>query len=116
MIDYHQTLVTALAKILPTHHEMVLHSGLATPCISYMETNNAQLTEPLGATVGYSSITYQIKVWGNDIATIQKYAVQIDAALRPLGFLRGSCNELHDPQSTMMQKIMSYSVNAHEIY
>lgn len=116
MIDFHQTLVAALNKILPTHHEMVLHSGLATPCISYMETNNAQLTEPLGATVGYSSITYQIKVWGNDIAAVQKYAVQIDDALRPLGFLRGSCNELHDPQSTMMQKIMTYSANAREIY
>lgn len=116
MIDFHKTLVAALNKILPTHHEMVLHSGLETPCISYMETNNAHLTEPIGATVGYSNISYQIKVWGNDIATLQKYAVQIDDALRPLGFLRGSCNELYDPQSTMMQKIMNYSVNAHEIY
>jgi hypothetical protein len=116
MIDYHETLVTALAKILPTHHELVLHSGLPTPCISYMETNNFHTTEPLGATVGYSNITYQIKVWGNDIAQLQKYALEIDDALRPLGFKRGSCNELFDHQSTMIQKIMSYSVNAHEIY
>ena len=40
MIDYHGDLVTALKTILPTYYEMTLHSGLATPCISYMEINN----------------------------------------------------------------------------
>ena len=40
MIDYHSTLVTALKTILPTYYELALHSGIKTPCISYMETNN----------------------------------------------------------------------------
>ena len=40
MINYHKELVSALNTVLPTHYEMTLHSGLETPCISYMELNN----------------------------------------------------------------------------
>jgi hypothetical protein len=79
-----------------------------------METNN--YTHANGDTKGYSVITYQIKVWGNDIAELQKYALQIDDVLRPLGFKRISSGELYDPQSTMIQKIMSFGATAEEIY
>lgn len=114
MIDYHASLVSALEKILPTHYEMTLHSGLATPCISYMETNNYVSND--GNTLGYSRITYQVKVWGNEIAELQKYALEIDKALRPLGFKRVSSGELYDYQSTMIQKIMTYEALALEQY
>ena len=114
MIDYHTNLVKALNTILPTHYEMVLHSGLKTPCISYMETNNYAATETLGATVGYSRITYQVKVWGNDIAELQKYALEVDKALRPIGFKRISSGELYDNNSTMIQKILTYECLASE--
>lgn len=103
MIDYHSTLLGALKQILPTHYEMVLHSGLATPCISYMELSNVAAEE--GDTLGYSRLQYQIKVWGTQIADLQKYALQIDAALRPLGWKRVNSVELHDPNSAMMQKL-----------
>lgn len=114
MIDYHGELVKTLKTILPTHYEMNLHSGLKTPCISYMELNN--YVDNLGETVGYSRITYQIKVWANDIATIQKYAPQIDDVLRPLGFKRISSGELYDKQSTMVQKIMTFEALAKETF
>lgn len=114
MIDFHCELVTALNTILPTHYEMVLHSGLKTPCISYMETNNYAATDTIGATVGYSRITYQVKVWGNDIAELQKYALQIDKTLRPLGFKRISSGELYDKNSAMIQKIMTFEALALE--
>lgn len=112
MIDYHAELVKTLKTILPTHYEMTLHSGLAVPCISYMETNNA--VDNVGETVGYSRITYQVKVWANDIGTIQKYATKVDDALRPLGFKRIASGELYDKQSTMIQKIMTFEALAHE--
>ena len=114
MIDYHKELVNALNTILPTHYEMVLHSGLKTPCISYMEVNNYSATDTIGATLGYSYITYQIKVWGNNIAVLQKYALQIDKVLRPLGFKRTASNELYDKNSTMIQKILTYEALASE--
>lgn len=114
MIDYHSNLAAALNKILPTHYEMTLHSGLATPCISYMETNN--YVSDSGDTIGYSRLTYQIKVWSNNIADIQKYALAIDNALRPLGFKRISSGELYDNNSTMIQKIMIYECLALENY
>lgn len=112
MINYHKTLVSALKTILPTHYELTLHSGLATPCISYQENNNYE--EQVGDTLGYSNISYRIKVWGNDIGVLQGYAQEIDKKLKPLGWKRTSSGELFDPQSTMIQKILTYSATALE--
>lgn len=114
MVNYHTELVSALNTILPTHYEMALTASTKTPCISYMEINN--YTSSNGDTLGYSYITYQVKVWANDIATIQKYALEIDKVLRPLGFKRISSGELYDNQSTMIQKIMTYEGLALEDY
>jgi hypothetical protein len=112
MVNYHTTLVNALNTILPTHYEMVLHSGLETPCISYMELNNAVVAN--GTQLGYSRLTYQIKVWGNRIEDLQNYALKIDKILRPLGWTRVSSRELYDNQSSMIQKIMTYEALASE--
>lgn len=114
MIDYNKQLVTALKTVLPTHYEMTLHSGLKTPCISYMELNNYS-TES-GDSLGYSRISYQVKVWGNKIADLQKYSLQIDSVLRPLGFKRIASGELYDNNSTMIQKILTYECLALENY
>lgn len=114
MVDFHTSLASALETILPTHYEMTLHSGLDVPCISYMEVNNYAATDPTGATLGYSYITYQVKVWANRIADLQKYALKIDEALRPLGFKRTASGELYDNESTMMQKILTYEALASE--
>ena len=114
MVDYHSNLVSALNTVLPTHYEMTLTSKTATPCISYMETNN--YSSASGDTLGYSFITYQVKVWANDIAAIQRYALEIDAVLRPLGFTRIASGELYDNASTMIQKIMTYEALAYENY
>lgn len=114
MIDYHSNLVSALNAVLPTHYEMALTSKTNTPCISYMEINNYVAEQ--GNTLGYSYITYQVKVWANDIATIQRYAKEVDAVLRPIGFKRVSSGELYDNQSTMIQKIMTYECLALEDY
>ena len=114
MIDYHSTLVSALKEILPTHYEMTLTSKTATPCISYMEVNNYVTDE--GDTLGYSRLAYQIKVWGNSISDLQRYALEIDNVLRPLGWQRTSSGELYDRNSTMIQKIMNYEALALENY
>lgn len=114
MIDYSPTLVATLSKILPVHYEMTLVRGTETPCISYMETNNA--VTDLGDTLGYSRLAYQIKVWGTDIAELNKYALQIDDALRPLGWTRANSGELYDRNSTMIQKILQYEARAYETF
>lgn len=114
MIDYSIEMRSALNTILPTHYEMALKSGTKIPCISYMETNN--YVSASGDTLGYSRISYQIKVWGNQIKELNKYALQIDDVLRPLGFTRTASRELYDMNSTMIQKIMSYEALASENY
>lgn len=114
MIDYDTQLVAALSNILPTYHEFQVVRGIPTPCISYQEDDN--FDRETGDTLGYSGIRYMVKVWGNDIATIKSYVLQIDKTLRPLGFKRTSTGELHDRNSTMIQKIMIYEANALENY
>lgn len=114
MIDYTPTLVEALKTILPTHYELKLSSGTKTPCISYQERSNA--AQEQGETVGYSRISYTIKVWGNDLEQLNKYAKQIDNVLRPLGWKRTGANELHSYQSSMIQKIMTYEALFYETY
>lgn len=114
MVDFHTDLVNALGTVLPTHYEMALTSGTAVPCISYMETNNYVSNH--GSTLGYSYITYQIKIWANNIELIQKYAKEVDDVLRPLGLKRISTGELYDMNSSMIQKIMSYQGLALEEY
>ena len=114
MIDYHAQFVSALKPILPIHYEMALTAKTTTPCFSYMELNNRVTSH--GETLGYSRITFQLKVWGNDIAVIQQKALEADAALRPLGWVRISSGELYDNQSTMMQKILTYEALAVEDY
>ena len=112
MIDFHSNLVSALKTVLPTHYEMALTSKTAIPCISYMETNN--YSSAVGDTLGYSVITYQVKVWANSIGDIQKYALEVDNALRPIGFKRIAGGELYDNNSTMIQKILTYEALASE--
>ena len=113
MINYHIELVKTLNNILPTHYEMSLRAGMATPCISYIELNN-YVDGNNGDTLGYSRITYQVKVWGNDIGVLQNYAIEIDKALRALGWKRISSGELYDHNSTMIQKILTYEALALE--
>lgn len=118
MINYNKELVSALNKILPTHYEMALTSKTNTPCISYMELNNYTTTEPIGATVGYSRITYQVKLWGKVIEyeALQEYVLEIDKTLREIGFKRIASGELYDNQNIMVQKILTYEALALENY
>lgn len=118
MIDYHKEFVSALGTVLPVHYEMTLTSKTQTPCISYMETNNYVATDNQYTTftIGYSRITYQVKVWANNIADIQKYSLEVDKVLRPLGWKRISSGELYDNNSSMIQKILTYECLALEEY
>lgn len=106
MIDYHSNLVSALSNILPVYYEMNLTEGITTPCISYYERDN--YNSELGDTIGYSRVSYYVKVWGHSIADLQSYALQIDNVLRPIGFHRSSSGEVFDINSTMIQKILVY--------
>ena len=114
MINYHKELVAALNTILPTHYELALTSGTKTPCISYQERNNVDAE--VGDTLGYSRISFTVKVWGNDIGELQHYALEIDKVLKPLGWTRVSSGELYDNQSSMIQKIMTYEALASETF
>ena len=106
MIDYCKELVSALSEVLPTSHELALTSKNTVPCISWQERNN--YVQANGDTMGYSVISFTVKVWANSISDIMKYSLMVDEVLRPLGFKRTSSGELYDRNSTMIQKILTY--------
>lgn len=112
MIDYNKEVVSALKTILPIHHELTLTHGTTTPCLSYMELSN--VVEESGDTLEYSRVSFQIKVWGTDLALLNRYAGQVDTKMRSLGFTRTSGGELYDRVSSMIQKIMTYEAKALE--
>lgn len=112
MIDYNRQIVIALKTILPTYHELTLTKNTKTPCISYMELSN--VVEESGDTLEYSRISFQIKVWGTDLAMLNLTAGKIDVIMRGLGFTRTSGSEMYDRNSSMIQKILTYEAKALE--
>lgn len=114
MIDFDKEFVATLKTILPTYHELTLSRKEKTPCLTYQEMNNYD--EETGDTIGYSKIVYQVKIWHNNIGEIKQYIKQIDSKVRKLGFKRTNANELHDRQSSMIQKILQYEAKALEQY
>ncbi len=116
MVDLHKNLVEALSSILPTYYEMTLTSQTETPCISYLEISNVAATDThfTTFTIGYSRVNYQVKVWANSVADLQKYTIEIDKKLGRLGWKRTSCAELYDNNSMLMQKVLNYEALAKE--
>ena len=73
MIDYYTQIVAALNQTLPTYHELFLSSAADTPCYSVQEYGNRDTA--YGDTLGYSSVSYQVKTWAADLAALETYAL-----------------------------------------
>lgn len=112
MLDVKKQLVTALSEILPTHYELYADSTMALPCITYLESQNSSAIE--GDTLGYSNVTYNIKLWGRDLSALMPYAQQIDTKMRDLGYSRNSFNELEANGQICM--LMIYQGLGHEYF
>lgn len=112
MIDYNREIVTALKTVLPTYHELTLTHDTKTPCISYMELTN--VVEESGDTLEYSRVSFQIKIWGIDLAVLNSKAGEVDKIMRGLGFTRIAGGDMYDRNSSMIQKILTYEAKALE--
>lgn len=93
MVDTKKEIVAALSKTgLKVYYEQFVNSDTAIPCITYVEYDNSSLAN--GDTLGYSTITYHIKVWSKDLKELTNYAAQIDNIMRGIGFVRRNMVEL----------------------
>lgn len=87
MIDTNKIIVSKLNEIgLKVYLEDFLDSQSDIPCISYREYNN--IADKEGDQIGYSSITYHVKVWAKNMQDLTKYSCEVDAKMRELGFKR----------------------------
>lgn len=60
MLDVKPQLVETLNTILPTSYELYVDSSMTLPCITYLEADNSD--DLTGDTLGYSNITFNVKV------------------------------------------------------
>lgn len=112
MVDYHINLVNILNPILPTYYETNLTNDVELPCITYAERNN--YAEADGDTLGYSLVSYNIKIWGKSILEIQDNAQKVDEILRSTGFKRTSSTETFDINSLVKYKMLVYEALFYE--
>ena len=112
MIDYYTQVVAALDQTLPTYPELFLSSAAEIPCYSVQEYGNRDTA--YGDTLGYSSVSYQVKTWATDLAVLETYALSADEAMRQLGFHRTQCNELS--YGNLLCKMCVYEAQGFEIY
>lgn len=111
MIDYKPTLVAHLRSLgLPVYLENFLKQDTEMPCISYYELNNQ--AEQEGDTLGYSNISFNIKIWDKNAKTLATVGSQLDSLMRSLGFKRTAVNELW--LDGIGQKQMTYRATAQE--
>lgn len=111
MIDLHTTVYNTLtaAVAAPVYYTMFLHSGLETPCISYMEITN--ITNLQTDITDLDTISFQVDIWGKTISEIQENAVKVDAAMRNINFKRVSSAEMTD--GVIIHKAITYECLAH---
>lgn len=113
MIDTKKQVVAALCTSgLKVYYENFVDSATAIPCITYVEYDNSATKE--GDTLGYSSITYHIKIWGKDLNTISEYSAKIDAIMRSLGFVRKNMVDLW--QDGIGQRQLKFEAQAQEYF
>lgn len=110
MIDFDKQIVAALSTIevssgvyLPVYYENFIIEDITLPCITYVENNNSSYLE--GDTLRYSHLNYTIKLW-IDNKNQQSYLEDIDDAMREIGFVRNSTNEIVNGR--VIEKIMDY--------
>lgn len=113
MINVTPELITALSSIgLKVYNENFLTSNCEVPCISYYEYDNA-INEDCDI-LGYSDITYHIKVWAKTQKELVAYSIQIDDIMRKNGYKRLTCNDLWI--DTLGQRDLKYKALALEHY
>lgn len=110
MFNYKLELEKQLDTILPAYYELFVDSQSDFPCITYLELANTADAE--GDTLRYSSISFRIKIWGNDYTDIVEYIEPLDNLMFSLGFTRRSYNELNE--SGLCQLIFTYTAMALE--
>ena len=113
MINVTPELITALSETgLKVYNENFLTSKCEVPCISYYEYDNS-VNEDCDI-LGYSDITYHIKIWAKTQKELVDYSIQIDSILRNKGYKRLTCNDLWT--DTLGQRDMKYKALALEKY
>ena len=111
MIDYKTTLIRELDTILPTYYELFVDSETPIPCITIMESNNS--AEDEGDTIRFSRISYNIKIWADDLEIISQKGQELDNKMFEMGWERLSYNELWF-DSSKCSAIFRYEILANE--
>lgn len=92
MIVENKEIQAALSTLLPTYYELFLDKSAAIPCISYIPNDNR--VDVQGDTMGYSYVSFKVKLWAKTVEDIETYSPQIDDIMREMGYVREQITEL----------------------
>ena len=113
MYNFHTDVVTALkTAYTDVYYEEFLDEQCAKQCISYREDLNAERLP--GNTIGYSDVTYTVKVWGYSLSWVLEIACSVDDKMSALGFHRESSAELIN--GDYICKVLRYTGLCQETY
>ena len=113
MIDITPQVVEQLNTVLPTQYGMILDTSLGLPCITYIPIENRD--EALGNTQAYSTITYKIRIWCNEVSNITQYQAQVDEALASIGrFHRNGVQDII--YGDLICRMLDYTILVKEIF
>lgn len=113
MVDFEPIVKEKLDSILPTYYELFLDDKSIVPCISYQQIENGDLEN--GNNLGYSRITFRIKVWAKTVRDLTIYANRVDDAMSDIGrFIRIATNDLAN--GDLLCRIVDYSATYREFY
>lgn len=103
MIDIKQQLVNTLKVAnLPVYYENLYKDG-AIPAITYIEVDDADLY--LGTKHNYSTLRYEVKVWGN-LNQVIAASLAIDTAMKAQGWTRYAAFETNYNENII--KVLRY--------
>ena len=110
MIDIKTQLVTDLKTAsLPVFYELLYKPG-TLPAITYIEVDNADLYN--GDRRNYSTLRYEIKIWGRSLQETIDKAITIDSALKTSGWSRYAAIEINSNSAYV--KVLRYIATGYD--
>lgn len=111
MIDIKQQLVSVLttATSLPVYYELLFKPG-SVPAITYIEVDDAALYD--GDRRNYSTLRYEVKVWGTVLGDVIDTSIAADAALREMGWSRYAAFETNNNE--LIIKVLRYVATGYD--
>jgi len=79
------------------------------PCISFYEVFNG-IASAADDDEYLSEIVFMVDLWGNPVDELDELAIEVDAAMKGIGFIREFSADVNDADSDVIHKTMRFKL------